>query len=215
MPDYDNIPRGLPKGWRGCAKAAVQGAPFLAQKLHHLTAREINRNPQVKEAVGLLEELLPQLQRIAAAPVGERLTAELELPRGAESTRLKAAAVQCAERLAVGMALGDPSTADPDGLREQLYRDFCLAIPRINAFGPLLTVGVPFPYEDVDRAQSALEACEALLEESLGVTAAQLAADPEACKVKPVKAPVLPKPTQEELVQTEVGLDLDALKVGE
>lgn len=215
MPDYDNIPRVLPKGWRGCSRAAAQGTRFLAEKIHHLTAKEINHNPHVREAVGLLEELLPQLQQIAAAPIEERFTATLKLPSGAESTRLKAALIQSAERLVVEMAWREQGSSFLDTLRDRLYHDFCLAIPQINVFGPLLTMGVPYPYEDVDRAHNALMECEANLRERMEATAKELAANPQACKVKPVKSPTLPKLSQEELIETEIVLDLSELRVGE
>lgn len=201
MPDSDNIARKHPRGWGRCLDAASRGPDILAQYVHHLTAREINRNPNIKEATSLLRELVSQLQNISTLAPQRPFVAQLKLPKAAESTREKLMAVQAANRVLVELKLKGSMSAQE--IQERAFKEFCLEIARAYAFGPLYTRGVPFPYNDVEAAHIAIKSCEERLGEIVMRTALELSNNPE-CKVGPVKAPKLPKKSQDELVQEKI-----------
>ncbi len=202
MPDNDNIARQHPRGWRRCPDAASRGSEVFAQYVHHLVAKEIRIKEDIKPAVALIENLLQQVYAIASLPIEHRATADLKLPKAAESSREKLMAVQAVKRVLVELTFDGDMT--PQDIREWVFKEFCLEIARVNAFGPLLTRGIPFPYSDVDMAQDGITACEEKLQEAITPTALELAENPTTCKVKTAKAPQMPKKSQEDLVKEEI-----------
>jgi hypothetical protein len=204
MPDRDNLARTLPKRWLGAIKAARQGPEYLAKHLASVTSTLIAEIIKPE----LIENLASQLVNIAQMPPAQREAAVIELPSGSESSRDGLIHTRAADQVNAELSVNPYQHFTADEVRERLFEEFTVGVPRAYAMGVLATK-IPDAYPSVQAAQENLAQCETHLREMLRDTARALAANPSDPQIKRITLPrVKRRKKQEELVATKAKIDL-------
>lgn len=211
VPDQDNLSRSLPKAWSGARRAALGGPKHLGKYLASITVQEL---PQSK-GIALLDTLADQLKQIAEQSIERRMVATLELPDGSERCRDTEIALHAAERVLVEIVTSDEEPPITTELRQKLYEEFCVEIPKVYCLGVLAIKHIPTLYSNTAKALRELKRCEQTLRQMLKPTARELAENPMNPTLTKIPKPRLSRPSQEELVGSPLKLNLGILEVEE